>query len=1609
MSAPTPPLLFPEAIDSPGLWSELGKAHGLREKDFRWLAHARLASATLRGQQTPPLRAERVLLNVGNQIPLPLPGAFVLGEMPDDKGLILYTPYDGIRKHHSRQSLKVQLEQRLNDADEQDPLLAFLAEPQRKRLLDAGPVSVTFSIIDGDIFEEQRASLEQGQALNTEDLCAELQAIATLTDMLEAILDNALKPHFGTLRQKNTRVRFRPLASDSARPMELTDRHWPESMSLSEAVLAYYRHQHWPAGRQPAFSNPGRKPAIDDQAVWEDVVKNTSGRLPVLLFRELEGFWDAPSAVGPTRRVFFARVLEDQARCEWMLKREAGILDREQFNTVHQLIRPVSSAARFPVVESVRLWEHAANYVELAGSLMISEPHAFLYTPAQGLQLLEDYEDLKQTLQDKFLARGHEDELFGLLNLDEQNRFLGFDQPKVSGERIVGEIFKILFESIITKQRQNIEYALQVFRHSDGAVNLHALFDKSLDIRSMIHERLLQLDTRGRWSTHPVIAGDRQPSAVLAEKALAAVKTFRSVEDPLINRLASQPMKSRAIQRYWLETMKPDLAHAWFVGINGEARLRRLNATLPAWAEAIVNTVISADRPTRTQREALNGFRPDAYSLTLESPGERHLVRLAHCILLTERGGLDEQHSGFAVLWTPSQGLEVFDSVASVRRQLNRRLLDGTQRLSLLENILASQFQAHQRYTLGPLLFIGGNVLLDRMESGIEHYLDRCEQVRSRITDQTRLERALEQLRGTTINTNLPLAASHAQAIATAQTLPAWLGMAPVMEQKRHVELLEQWYQSVSNDQDYLTGVPTLVSHVEQTLATLLGQRFPGHRLDPREMEITPHLALAGPPQTLVEFALNHINVAQGTGFRVSSKNRQTMPAGLDQGAVTQLLLSLAIPTSFSAKVAGSLSIDTAEGRERKQRFLRQLPWQLMQQAHALKLQQRLCDTAFDYVRQVLDMPDGIARAAAEVPAIACPLSLIKTEGTPAVIVPGMHVFTAGGENREPLVLYAPYDEQVFHEFDDEKSLIAALNVPGHLQNLLLRRLPEAERALFRSLLESTLGQTSEMSLDLRAITGNLLEYLYTDNLKLLTQLLGTQKQSEAQTDWETAKVLLSDEIKQVPGLLPGKLAVIPFLWKAYDEFKDSAEALQDHHWKRALRSFIGGAAQMVMMGLLPQMSAETSIASDAVEQQSTDAAETMAKNMEETITPDRADIEPTSPRRTQLGPFEAREVALEDLVFSPRLGTYRDVSNNRHYAVIEGKVYPVVQKGEAWQLRSPDQSGPMIQISESRQVIISPGQTVHYGQAIRKLAERTTITRLRRNMLNIEAHGMNEIRLKYPQKARELVHAIDLARRYAFYCLHNLVPLTKGIANPRVSLFLEGFFDVPKITAEMLKKIGTAIIPICKALVDPADELLETERFVVGSNKYLPDVIAFVLDGDQKRLVHFTEHFFDQQLDAFKPFMQVPFDVDGHAQASTLIHEFSHQFSRTMDIATLRAREPFCDLISTLTPDGLRLYEDLEFDQSSALSLRTPREQLFAEWNTTLKTWMGIDKIADMQLIYDEVLQLTGAKNLLEARNAFLDRQNPDVRIKVILRNADSVTRLICEIGRQLDPMQSP
>jgi hypothetical protein len=91
---------------------------------------------------------------------------------------------------------------------------------------------------------------------------------------------------------------------------------------------------------------------------------------------------------------------------------------------------------------------------------------------------------------------------------------------------------------------------------------------------------------------------------------------------------------------------------------------------------------------------------------------------------------------------------------------------------------------------------------------------------------------------------------------------------------------------------------------------------------------------------------------------------------------------------------------------------------------------------------------------------------------------------------------------------------------------------------------------------------------------------------------------------------------------------------------------------------------------------------------------------------------------------------------------------------------------------------------------------------------------------------------------------------------------------------------------------------------------------------------------------------------------------------------------------------------------QREALSLATPRDELFARWNSTLSSWVSLDSIYETEHIGKEIKKITGAKTMSEARTAFLDRVTPDLRIDTILRNADSLAMLICEMGRELDPV---
>ena len=1597
MSSSTAPLLFADFLKSPGLHTVLAKAHGFNSKDFSWLAHVQLATHALRSKQTPPMLAERILLNADKQLAVPLAGSFVLGCGPDDNGVFLYTPYDGLKKYSDDRALTDALQARLDNVDESDDLLAFLTASMRKELVEKRGITMTRETIEGDVFEDQQSAISDAQNRCARDLLDELKRLPSLTTLLEKIFDEQLAPHFGNLQQSLTRVGFYAATSSQVR-------QWVDSLSLSEALLLHFRRQGWPHGQSVEFSHPGRSPLENDQTAWATAIKSVSSKLVMLLFRQLEAFWTAASFEGSPRRTLFSQTLQDQARADLMIKRETQILSASEFDALHSLIREPSVAVRRPTFETVCLSQETAC-VELAGSLMINHDRAYLYTPSQGLQVLTNYADLQQTLKAKLQAVGHEDELYGLMSLEERNRYVGFTDAQVSGENISGEIMPTLLEAILTKQRQNIEFVLLRFCQSERTTDVNALFDKALDIRSMIHERLLKLDVNERWSTRPLFTSAPPSSLVQAEKAARLATSLERTLENLASNFKEQPTTNSAEQRTFLEGIRWKLAQAFEDGIRGEAYMQSLSGR---WLEAgrkIVDTVFDARRATRRDRQSLNGFRPDAWSLSLTCAGQKDVLPLAYCVLMTERGGMDVEHSGRAVLWTPALGLELFDDLAIAQRQLQQRLDDNNQNQTLLENLVKAQRRLDQQYTLGSFQLIEGHVASDRMQSAIEHFLAECEVLRVCIKDEGTLMDFLEHQKNAVIDTNLQRAGDLARTLARHLDFPDWLRVAPVTEQRTQLALLDELRHAFVDGKDFLDDAPALATHIEHRLKKLLDARYPGNGLRPHDIQITPNLTLAGPACDLLEFALHHYNVVQGSGFKVASKTATALPENFDQIAVRQLLQSLDVATTYTGKVTEALSADSAPARTSKERFFRQLPWQLMQHAHSMKLQQQLSETGYDYICQVLDMPDGVARAMVEgADAIACPLSLIKTAGADAVDVLGLYVIGPHAGQTGPRVLYAPYSRYVFREFENEAQLIDAVNIPGHFQDLIIRRLPEGQQAVFKNLWKTTIGKPSEITLHCTAINGNVLEQFHKDTLRLLPQMLRSQPHINAQSDWEAAKILFSRGVRLVPHLLPGKLASPLFLWQSYQDFKASAEGLQDHHWANALKSFISGAISLCSLGRLSwETEAEKATSEFAAQAQSPAQTDTTVEAV-----PRWAKVSPLRPARVDLQSFET-STALENLKLENSKLVYGDTSTTQKYAAIAGKVYPVVKAEKAWYLRKPDGSeGPALEEKNARLVLARPDHTVQRCRSGRRRDTQDEVELSRSTLMYVQAQGMAEIHRLYPARAFVIQQAVARARTYALNCLHNFVVSRDNLGGTRVETVLRDFFEVPQVTPFMLRKIEQVILPICRELTDPKDDLLYTDRFFAGLNtRYRDDTVAFVFKQDKQRIVHLTEHFFNPDLDAYTAHLPARFNVDSHARAVALIHEISHLVCDSEDVVCVEAMAPYPHLIDTTTAQGQLLKANLDA-MRRPLSRFTTASRLFTEKRPN-GTWLDLDRLPLRAIEFQKILKLTKSGNMADARKAFRNPLASEARIEVLLLNADSIALLISELGRVLDPLPQP
>ncbi|ROM83766.1 hypothetical protein BK655_14450 [Pseudomonas brassicacearum] len=1604
MLTETTPLLFPEVLP-PHRLDELTATHGLTQADLDWLQHIALPDHTQRAAQTPPMFAETILLQADEKSPIALAGCFVLSTSSNSAEtsthpVFLYTPRGGIKKFDNLVSLEEQIDHMRRDTAQRDDLFRLLSISQRSELNSTTDIRLTRQLIEEDVFKTQLESIEYAQSLNALAMVNELIKLPSLRSMLDQILNEALPD----LDHRQIRVAF----GKGARPGNPRAIQVTESIPLSDAILGYFHHQGWPVGHDIDLTHPGTLASSYSPQQWENIIKDVARKLIPTLIGCLDAFWENTTThFYMSRRKLLSQVIHDGLWATILVEREKRQLTEEQSRELLRLFRPSRRDETLLFIETIRLWEYEPHFVELAGSMMISAKGNYLYTPMHGLQKIDNHLGFKAALFGNPASTAQKEALYSLLSLEERNRFLRFDEPQLSGKPLDFPVAESLANTIIEKQKNNLHYALEMSRQGD--VDIHPLIDKALDIRTFINKSLLDQPTAGHWGTHPAFHGSLRPSNFMADQMQRKVKSYTDVEAAFDNLFTRLPTSHNVSLRNGLKQLLAELTNVFSLGIRAEAELRELNASLPSIANDLIRAVFAYDSeyPDRAQRIGVRGFRPDVYSLTLacSEDGRTVYLPLANCFLLTERGGLDTPYSGMAILWTPADGLQAFSSVEVATQQLNRHLLDSRKRFGLLANLTPAQRQPHGHYQLQAYELIEDNVLVNRMNSFIKHfeaehaYLSTLKAGSWQLTGKA-LSRSLQALLNKGAPTNLKRASHIAQANKQQQQLPAWLGTAALDDQRLHVELLEQYKNSVVDGKDYLDGIEPLRTYVRNKLKALLSARFAANNLDPDTIQITPNLAIVGPASSLTDFAMHHIEVTR-EGFKVSSTSTQKLPDGLNEITVRQMLSSLDISTDFKNQVAQKLSGTTAQARQRKAAFRQQMPWQLLQYAHARYLQQHLSPLAFDLIRQVVDMPDAVARKAVDgANAFIRPLELIKTDGAVPVKVQGLYLIGSSVDATSPQVLYSPYHEgDHFTEFKDEKSVIAAFNTPGILQDLLIRRLPEHQQSTFRHLFAATLGQRSEITLASNPIQTNLLDTLFDDNAALLSDMLTAQTNENRQFDWGTVLHLLSSGIKLVGGQLSGKLTFIETLWESYQDFKASAEALQQHDWRTGLHDFIAGAAEMVSLGLMNRE--DTFGLLDPVEPLSQGA--TLANRWK--------DIASTAQIRTDLSVFEAMGISLSDLQLDLIDGTYKALENGRLYIPLAGKVFQVAKAGQTWRIVHEHAEGPLLRKSpDGRTWALDPQrQTIRFGKAGSKMAVTYSDFKAK-GSLNIEAKGMAEIRRKYPYRANAIMQALETARFYSFNALHNFDQFKRQpLVGSRLDNFLRLFFGVNSVDARLIGKIEAAISPICRALADPSWALQNADRIVIGNLKHLEDrATAFVLEPAAVGRIYITQFFFDMGLDWYKAVVPEFFNVDAHAQGATFIHEISHQLFNTFDIIYLDAALPFLDLISTVTYAGKLQYDKQKDLQLNGLSLTTPKSKLFTQWDSTDNTYKKLELLPGYRQTTREILKITGARTMDNARDDFLDPILPDKRIDVILRNADSLTLLICELGRQLDSTPS-
>ena len=1031
------------------------------------------------------------------------------------------------------------------------------------------------------------------------------------------------------------------------------------------------------------------------------------------------------------------------------------------------------------------------------------------------------------------------------------------------------------------------------------------------------------------------------------------------------------------------------------------------------------------DYPTERVR---HGADTDVHAIYLKVPSETNTIPLTDMFVLHRHS----QPAGPVLMWSGDHGLFAFDSLQQLKKTVAASVQHPHARARWLRGLdpawIATLLEHFQAATVS-----GMHVETRAVTSDFIIELDAIESHRQLTALGINMTLALDcgfsaeliqrnanYSRGDNmLTTGLDRLAVDAANAQLAELLPPWIQRANAQQLARYADILNRCLATANKKSNYLAQIPFIGDFSRARLRASLAKVLPGGPSDPDRVVIKlidtsgggismggmiATGTLTSRTQTLTDWAISQFSGSLSSEMHISLDPPSLTLQVPTTHQVREVVKDADVGGQYRKLLAARLSPQSSDHALRRLLFVKALPAQMLRNALEREMQGKISASATDVIAQVVEMPDGMARERLHGQEITLgPLGLIPDVGMKADIACGMYVIGPAQPEQGPVLLYTAYGEtDSIREYASRAQLLEQIKSDAALQAQILSRLPAEVHSRYEhaGFSEPHIPWTTEVSDGRRlgkppAIVlldqpeqGNALYYLFEDNLQLIQLLARQQTMSSGEASWNAFCHIVKLGLEQGAMILPSAVGSLVALYQSQQLLNDSVQAIGRRNWGEALADFIAALASVV--------GARQGAEHFKREIQAAERAERSSVG----LTGGRAYGGPSA----ELARLEATDVALNTLKYDPLLNIYETADATQRYAIVDGRVMEVKSADLGWYIVSKGREGPTITLDD-KQKWHADLEIARMGAGYSLMDNyETWLTDINiPDVFITQAEGIEQIRQRYPRHHQMIVrahaHGVECLRN----ALKNLNQRFPHVPLPAQTLeILTDVFEVD-VTPAMLQRLRNGCVQLLDELTSDALDPHSSARYWDGLNEEGHESNhAFVWEGDPQKRIFLTDKFFDLPIETmmYSNHERTQAQLYAHHQAASLLHELSHQVLKTVDLAYLETYRPlhqhFDDLGGAHGQAQLYAHSLLKLRQK-ALSLSTPVAKLFTRPGSSGRR----DFRASDGRQRETILRLTGKTHLADARNVF--RTDPEVRSKLILANADSVTWLVLRLGEEV------